>query len=88
MANATIRPDEADHFGRLAQDWWDPRGASAMLHRLNPARLGFLRQAIDAHWSGDGQGFTPLAGKTAPTCCVPLDAGPKTLFAGPKPSPW
>ena len=47
MANATIRPDEADHFGRLAQDWWDPRGASAMLHRLNPVRLAFLRDALD-----------------------------------------
>lgn len=65
MANATIRPDEADHFGRLAQDWWDPRGASAMLHRLNPVRLAFLRDALDAHWHLDPQGGRPLAGKSA-----------------------
>ena len=65
MANATIRADEAAHFGRLAADWWDPKGSSAMLHRLNPVRLGFVRQAIDAHWYGDSRGVRPLAGKTA-----------------------
>lgn len=36
-----------------------------MLHRLNPVRLGFLRQAIDRHWSGNEADRTPLAGKSA-----------------------
>lgn len=62
---ATIDPREAEHFGKLAADWWNPRGSSAMLHKLNPARLGFVRKAIDAHWSGEAHSFTPLAGKTA-----------------------
>ncbi len=61
----TIRPDEAAHFGKLAAEWWDPNGSSAMLHKLNPVRLGFIREAIDLHWGGDIDGFTPLAGKTA-----------------------
>ena len=65
MANATIRAVEAAHFGRLAADWWDPKGSSAMLHRLNPVRLGFIRAAIDAHWPGDSRGVRPLAGKHA-----------------------
>lgn len=65
MAIATIRPDEAAHFGKLAADWWDPKGSSAMLHRLNPVRLGFIRAAIDAHWHGDSRGLKPLAGKRA-----------------------
>jgi 2-polyprenyl-6-hydroxyphenyl methylase/3-demethylubiquinone-9 3-methyltransferase len=65
MANATIRPDEAAHFGKLAADWWDPKGSSAMLHRLNPVRLGFIRAAIDRHWRGDARGLKPLAGKRA-----------------------
>lgn len=71
MSNATslntptIRPDEAAHFGQLAADWWDPKGQSAMLHRLNPVRLGFVRQAIDAHFGSDPRGLKPLAGKTA-----------------------
>lgn len=62
---ATIDPREAEHFGKLASDWWNPKGSSAMLHRLNPARLGYIRAAVDAHWGGDSAGFVPLAGKTA-----------------------
>jgi 2-polyprenyl-6-hydroxyphenyl methylase/3-demethylubiquinone-9 3-methyltransferase len=64
-SKATIDPREAEHFGRLAADWWNPKGSSAMLHRLNPARLTFIRAAIDTHWGGDAGGFTPLAGRTA-----------------------
>ena len=63
--SATIRPEEAAHFAALAKDWWDPKGSSAMLHRLNPVRLGFLREAIDLHWGGDVDSARPLAGKTA-----------------------
>jgi 2-polyprenyl-6-hydroxyphenyl methylase/3-demethylubiquinone-9 3-methyltransferase len=65
VANATIRPEEAAHFAALAKDWWDPKGSSAMLHRLNPVRLGFLREAIDLHWGGDVESVRPLAGRTA-----------------------
>ncbi|OCC24305.1 bifunctional 3-demethylubiquinol 3-O-methyltransferase/2-polyprenyl-6-hydroxyphenol methylase [Croceicoccus estronivorus] len=62
---ATIRPEEAAHFGRLAADWWDPDGSSAMLHKLNPVRLAFLRDAVNAHWGKDPQSLKPLAGKSA-----------------------
>ena len=66
MANATtIRASEAAHFGKLAADWWDPKGSSAMLHRLNPVRLAFLRDAVDAHWGGDPKALRPLAGRRA-----------------------
>lgn len=64
-SKATIDPREAEHFGRLAADWWNPKGSSAMLHRLNPPRLRYIREAVDAHWGGDAASFTPLAGKTA-----------------------
>lgn len=64
-SSATIRAEEAAHFGRLAADWWDPKGSSAMLHRLNPVRLQFIRAAIDAHWPGDSRSVRPLAGKRA-----------------------
>ena len=62
---ATIRPDEAAHFGRLAAEWWDPKGSSAMLHKLGPVRLAYLRAAIDRHWAGDIESVRPLSGKTA-----------------------
>ncbi len=65
MANATIRPVEAAHFGKLAADWWNPKGSSAMLHKLNPVRLRFLREAVDEHWGGDSRSVKPLAGKRA-----------------------
>lgn len=65
MTDTTIDPNEAAHFGRLAADWWNPMGSSAMLHRLNPVRLGYLRERIDAHWGESGAGFAPLAGKRA-----------------------
>jgi 2-polyprenyl-6-hydroxyphenyl methylase/3-demethylubiquinone-9 3-methyltransferase len=61
----TINPAEAAHFGRMAAEWWDPSGSSAMLHRLNPARLRYIRAAVDSHWDGDDRSFTPLAGKSA-----------------------
>lgn len=61
----TVNPAEVAHFGALAKDWWDPKGSSAMLHRLNPARLAYLRDAIDAHWDADSADFEPLSGRTA-----------------------
>jgi len=62
---ATIRPEEAAHFGKLAAEWWDPAGSSAMLHKLNPVRLAFLREAIDSHFAADPKSLRPLAGRTA-----------------------
>jgi 2-polyprenyl-6-hydroxyphenyl methylase/3-demethylubiquinone-9 3-methyltransferase len=61
----TIDPAEAAHFGKLAADWWNPKGASAMLHRLNPVRLRFVRERVDAHFGGEATARRPLAGKSA-----------------------
>ncbi|ESZ86707.1 MAG: 3-demethylubiquinone-9 3-methyltransferase [Blastomonas sp. CACIA14H2] len=63
--SGTIDPKEAAHFGRLAAEWWDPRGESAMLHRLNPVRLTYIRAAIDRHWPEAGAARKPLAGRSA-----------------------
>lgn len=65
MNAATINPHEAAHFGALAADWWDPHGSSAMLHKLNPVRLAYIRQQIDTHWHVDARERHPLAGKRA-----------------------
>jgi 2-polyprenyl-6-hydroxyphenyl methylase / 3-demethylubiquinone-9 3-methyltransferase len=61
----TIDPSEAAHFGKLAADWWDPKGSSAMLHRLNPVRLGFVREMVDRHFGAERSDRRPLAGKRA-----------------------
>ena len=65
MAETSILQEEIEQFGKLAGDWWDPKGASAMLHKLNPVRLSYIRDWIDQHWSLDEHSRRPLAGKTA-----------------------
>ena len=74
VATATIRPEEAAHFAALANDWWDPKGSSAMLHRMNPVRLAFIREAIDLHWGSDVESTRPLAGRTARPASVQVTA--------------
>jgi 2-polyprenyl-6-hydroxyphenyl methylase/3-demethylubiquinone-9 3-methyltransferase len=64
-AGSSIVADEVERFGALAGDWWDPNGASAMLHRLNPVRLCYIRDQVDQHWSLDERSFRPLEGKSA-----------------------
>jgi 2-polyprenyl-6-hydroxyphenyl methylase / 3-demethylubiquinone-9 3-methyltransferase len=65
MAGTTIVREEAERFGALASDWWDPNGRSAMLHKLGPVRLKYIRDRIDQHWQGDECSRTPLDGKSA-----------------------
>ncbi len=65
MSVATVNPAEVRHFDRLAADWWSSRGSSAMLHRLNPPRLRYIRRHAEAHWDLDSTGFTPLTGRRA-----------------------
>jgi 2-polyprenyl-6-hydroxyphenyl methylase/3-demethylubiquinone-9 3-methyltransferase len=61
----TIDPKEAAHFGAMAADWWDPKGSSAMLHKLNPVRLKYIRDAVDHHWQADETSLRPLLGRRA-----------------------
>ncbi|ATE66013.1 bifunctional 2-polyprenyl-6-hydroxyphenol methylase/3-demethylubiquinol 3-O-methyltransferase UbiG [Rhizorhabdus dicambivorans] len=63
--NGSVVAEEAAHFGRLAAEWWDPKGSSAMLHKLNPPRLRHIRATIDAHWGTDPESLKPLAGRRA-----------------------
>ena len=65
VSNVTIRPEEAAFFSDLARDWWNPKGKMASLHQVNPVRLEFIRQSVDAHWNGDDREIRPLAGKSA-----------------------
>lgn len=65
MSVATINPAEARHFDALAADWWNPAGSSAMLHRLNPPRLRYIRRHAEAHWGLSSTDLTPLKGKRA-----------------------
>lgn len=61
--HASVIDREAAHFGRMAAEWWDPKGSSAMLHRLNPVRLRYIRARVDSHWDLDDRSFQALRGK-------------------------
>jgi len=58
----TLDAEEIDRFARLASEWWDADGKFRMLHRIKPARLGFLRDAMVGHFALSGTGLRPLAG--------------------------
>lgn len=65
VSSVTIRPEEAEFFSGLARDWWNPKGPMASLHQVNPVRMAFIRDAIDAHWPDAARSGKPLAGKAA-----------------------
>jgi 2-polyprenyl-6-hydroxyphenyl methylase/3-demethylubiquinone-9 3-methyltransferase len=65
MVETSIVPEEVKQFASHAGDWWDPNGSEAMLHKLNPVRLRYVRDWIDQHWQIDEHSRTPLQGKNA-----------------------
>ena len=58
----TVDQAEIERFSRIAEEWWDPKGKFAPLHRLNPVRLGYIRDRAAAHWQRDPLGGSPLEG--------------------------
>jgi 2-polyprenyl-6-hydroxyphenyl methylase/3-demethylubiquinone-9 3-methyltransferase len=56
----TIDDAEVARFSAIADQWWDPRGKFAPLHRLNPVRLSYLRAQLIRHFSRDDASATPL----------------------------
>ena len=61
----TVDPAEIERFSRIADEWWDPAGKFAPLHRLNPVRIGYIRDRAAAHWQRDPLSGTPLKGLSA-----------------------
>src|SRR6476661_1837102 len=44
-AGASVDPAEIAKFSKLSAEWWDPNGKMAPLHKINPLRLTFIRDA-------------------------------------------
>ncbi|MBW8856097.1 MAG: bifunctional 2-polyprenyl-6-hydroxyphenol methylase/3-demethylubiquinol 3-O-methyltransferase UbiG [Bradyrhizobium sp.] len=42
---STVDAAEIAKFSKLSAEWWDPNGKMAPLHRINPLRLGYIRDA-------------------------------------------
>ena len=58
----TVDPAEVERFSRIADEWWDPTGKFAPLHRLNPVRIGYVRDRVATHWQRDALNGDPLQG--------------------------
>ncbi len=61
-AAGTVDAEELERFSRLASQWWDPSGKMRMLHRLNPLRIGFIRDAACRRFGRDPKRLDCLAG--------------------------
>lgn len=59
---STVDPDEVTRFAAVADAWWDPKGAFAPLHKLNPTRLAYIRDQICRHFGRDPRSARSLDG--------------------------
>jgi 2-polyprenyl-6-hydroxyphenyl methylase/3-demethylubiquinone-9 3-methyltransferase len=59
---STIDPAEVARFAAQAANWWDPAGSFRPLHRLNPPRLRFIRDALIGHFERDSRSLSPFDG--------------------------
>lgn len=62
VGRTSIDPDEVEKFSRIADEWWDPFGKFRPLHKFNPARLAYIRDAAATHFGRDRLGRSPLQG--------------------------
>ena len=55
---------EVARFDALAATWWDESGPMRVLHRFNPVRLAYIRDALCRHHGRDPRSPFPLDGLT------------------------
>jgi len=53
---ASVDSEEIARFTAMAAKWWDERGPMRPLHKLNPLRLAWMKEAIAGHF---GRPATP-----------------------------
>jgi 2-polyprenyl-6-hydroxyphenyl methylase/3-demethylubiquinone-9 3-methyltransferase len=60
--SSTLDKEEIARFARLGGEWWDQNGPFKPLHRLNPARLTYIRDRICARFGRDLKAAKSLSG--------------------------
>jgi 2-polyprenyl-6-hydroxyphenyl methylase/3-demethylubiquinone-9 3-methyltransferase len=60
--NSTIDAAEVERFSRHANDWWNPRGPMAALHKFNPVRLAYIRDLAAARFERNPKKLDCLKG--------------------------
>ena len=59
---STVDPAEVARFSRLSDEWWDPNGKMAPLHRINPLRLAWIRDTACRKFSRNPRSLASLDG--------------------------
>lgn len=62
MSDATIDAAEVAKFTAMADEWWDPSGKFAPLHKFNPVRLAFIRDTASLHFGRGARSLKPFEG--------------------------
>lgn len=58
----TIDPAEVERFSVLAAEWWNPNGKFKPLHKFNPVRLAYIRDAVATRFGRDPRAAKPFQG--------------------------
>ena len=64
-ANASahsVDPAEVAKFSKLSDEWWDPHGKMAPLHKINPLRLTYIRDAACRKFERNAKSLSCLSG--------------------------
>ncbi|KAI0047158.1 ubiquinone biosynthesis O-methyltransferase [Auriscalpium vulgare] len=73
---STVNAAEIAHFSRLSSLWWDEHGEFAMLHRMNPHRVDFVRAKLrEVGLEEEGEGWAAARGARVLSGLDVLDVG-------------
>jgi 2-polyprenyl-6-hydroxyphenyl methylase/3-demethylubiquinone-9 3-methyltransferase len=53
---------EIDRFSAVADGWWNHAGEFKALHKLNPVRIGYIRDHLLKHFGRDASSVRPFPG--------------------------
>ncbi len=61
-SGGTVDPAEIAKFSKLSDEWWDPNGKMAPLHKINPLRLTYIRDAACRKFERNVKSLNCLSG--------------------------
>ncbi|MES2031047.1 MAG: bifunctional 2-polyprenyl-6-hydroxyphenol methylase/3-demethylubiquinol 3-O-methyltransferase UbiG [Pseudomonadota bacterium] len=59
---SSVDASEVAKFSKLSEEWWDPRGKMAPLHKINPLRLTYIRDAACRKFDRNVRSLNCLSG--------------------------
>jgi len=61
-SSTTVDASEIAKFSKLSAEWWDPNGRMAPLHKINPLRLTYIRDAAARKFERNVKSLNCLSG--------------------------